>query len=162
MIFVFWSNKATKNRFVFKFWIKKNTFWTRKRTFLKTLTNRNFLGGLVHGFVQKIELFIMYVFWANQERKDRFLIFSIKKNAFQTRKMEFQKSLKNRLFAKGLVHCFCQKIDFFIIYVFCENLARKDRVLMFWIKRNAFQTGKKKLLKSPKSRNFPNGFCEKN
>ena len=32
---------------------------------------------------------------------------------------------------------FCQKIEVFINYFFWANLARKDRFLIFWIKKNA-------------------------
>ena len=38
--------------------------------------------GLVHVFVKKWNFFMMWVFLADQFGKDRFLIFSIKKNAF--------------------------------------------------------------------------------
>ena len=37
---------------------------------------------MVHSFSQKIELFIMSVFWGNQARKDPVFIFWIEKNAF--------------------------------------------------------------------------------
>ena len=37
----------------------------------------------------------MYAFWANQARKDRFLIFWIEKNPCQTRKATFKKDKKN-------------------------------------------------------------------
>ena len=69
----------------------------------------------MHGFCQKIELFITGVFWAKQAREDRVLIFS-----------------------KGLVHGFCQKIELSVIYVFLANQARKNRFLVNWIKKNAF------------------------
>ena len=73
VIFVFRANQATKNHFL-KFWIKKNAFQTRKRKFSKSLTNGNFLKGLVHGFRQKIEHFIMYVsfFFSYRVVKDNF------------------------------------------------------------------------------------------
>ena len=64
------------------FWIKKNPFYTRKRNFSKSPKIRNFPKGLVHGFCRKIELSVIYVFWANQARKDRFLVYWIKKNVF--------------------------------------------------------------------------------
>ena len=46
----------------------------------KSPKNRNFPKGLVYNLREKIELFNMYAFWANQARKDRFLIFWIEKN----------------------------------------------------------------------------------
>ena len=45
----------------------------------KCTKNCYFPKGLVHGFFQKIELFIIFVFWANQPRKNRFFTFWIKK-----------------------------------------------------------------------------------
>ena len=42
-------------------------------------------------------------------KKNRFLIFWIKKNAFQTERLKFEKRPKTRKFAKGLVRSFCQK-----------------------------------------------------
>ena len=94
--------------------------------------------GLVHGFWQKIEVFIICVFLGKSSQTRSFLIFWIKKNAFKTRKRKFLKKTKNRNFPKGLDHSFCQNIELFIICVFCANQATKDRFLVFWIKKNAF------------------------
>ena len=47
---------------------------------------------------------------------------------------------KNLKFSKGLVHGFWQKIDLSLTCVFLGNLATKDRFLIFWIEKNAFQT----------------------
>ena len=44
--------------------------------------NRNFPNWLVHGFCQKIELFIIDVFRAKQAREDRVVIFWRNNNAF--------------------------------------------------------------------------------
>ena len=44
--------------------------------------NRNFPNWLVHGFCQKIEIFIIGVFRAKQAREDRVVIFWRNKNAF--------------------------------------------------------------------------------
>ena len=51
----------------------------------------------------------MCAFLANQERKDRFLIFRVEKNKFKTRKVKFQKMCEKLYFSKGLVHVFCEK-----------------------------------------------------
>ena len=53
---------------------------------------------LVQGFYKKIEYFIKGVFWANQARKDLFLILQTKKNDFQSKKVKCQKSRKNHFF----------------------------------------------------------------
>ena len=47
-----------------------------KRGFKKVRKIEIFQEGLVHGFHQKIELFIICVFWANQARKDRLFCYS--------------------------------------------------------------------------------------
>ena len=64
------------------FWRKKNSFLDQKGKLKKSPKIRHFPRRLVHGFCQKIELFVIFVFWANQTRKDRFLVFRIKKTAF--------------------------------------------------------------------------------
>ena len=65
MIFVFWANQATKNRFFFIL-DKKEYFLDQKKEVFKNCNPWKFFSkGLVHDFGQKIELFIMYVFCAN-------------------------------------------------------------------------------------------------
>ena len=54
-----------------------------KRGFKKVQKIEIFQKGLVHGFHQKIELFIICVFWANQARKDRFFVILEKKILFR-------------------------------------------------------------------------------
>ena len=54
---------------------KKNAFKTRKRKFLASLTNGSFLKELVHGFGQKIELFLCIFFGQIKQEKNPFFIF---------------------------------------------------------------------------------------
>ena len=77
--------KWRKKRSFFDILNKIEGFLGQKMEFWKSPENRNFLKGLDHGFCEKIELFIIFVFWANQATKNHFLKFCIKKNAFQTR-----------------------------------------------------------------------------
>ena len=44
------------------FWMEKNTFETKKSEVLKSLKMEIFIKGLVHGFCQKIENFVMGLF----------------------------------------------------------------------------------------------------
>ena len=68
-------------------------------------------------FVKKIELFIVCVFWANQDREDRFFVILDKKKSFLDQKKEVLKNDKKSKFSKGvLVHGFCQKMEIFITY----------------------------------------------
>ena len=93
----------------------------------KVEKNRHFAKGLVHGFCQKIELFSHMLFLSKKKgRKKHFLIFWIEKNAFQTWKVKFLKSRKNRHFAKGLVHGFSEKIELFLIFSLSGKKARAN------------------------------------
>ena len=55
--------------------------------FEKEPKNKNFTKGIIHGFCRNVEYLFIWVFWYNQVRKDGFLIFSIEKNDFKTRKV---------------------------------------------------------------------------
>ena len=66
------------------FWIEKNALYTTKVTFFKNIKKRHFPKGLVHGLFKKIDLFLIYFFWAKKPRKKQFLIFWKVKNAFYT------------------------------------------------------------------------------
>ena len=96
-------------------------------------------------------------FQANQARKDRFLIFWIEKNKFQTRKVKFQKRSKKSNFTKRLVHGFCQKIEILTMRAFQANQCRKDSFLIFWIEKKKIQTRKVKFQKGPKNQIFQRG-----
>ena len=80
---------------------RKDCFLDQKSKISKKSKNQNFPKGLVHGFGLQIELFNMCNFWTSEARKDRFLVFWIEKNAFQTRKVKFQKSPKMSKFSRG-------------------------------------------------------------
>ena len=101
---VFWQPKEEKITFYYS---------GQKRILLrpvsKTSEKSNFLKGLVHVFCQKQSCLRCEFFQANQGRKDRFLIFWIEKNKFQTRKEKSKKDPKKSNFSKRLVHGFCQK-----------------------------------------------------
>ena len=58
--------------------------------------------GLVHVFVKKWNFFMMWVFLADQFGKDRFLIFSIKKERFLDQKKQVLKKCKTWKFSKGI------------------------------------------------------------
>ena len=63
------------------------------------------------------------------QKKNRFSIFWIENNHFNTKKLKFQKGRKNGHFLRGLVHGFCPKIELFLFSVFHRNHIRKDRFL---------------------------------
>ena len=78
---------------------------------------------------------MIWVFLADQFGKYRFFDIFYKKEGFLDQKKKVQKSPKNRIFPKGLLHGFCRKIELFIMYVFLANQARQDHFLIFWIKK---------------------------
>ena len=74
-------------------------------------------GLIVHGFSQKIDLFlIFFFFWGKKARKKHCLIFWIENKAFRTSKVKFSRSRKKSTFCKR--YAFCQKIDLFPICFF--------------------------------------------
>ena len=103
--------------------------------------------------------FFLYVFFsAKKAKKNHFFIFCIEKNAFQTKKEKFYKILKNRHFAKGLVHGFCPKIGLFLVSFFFNKKARKKHFLIFWIERKFFGPQKWSFHKVEKNRHFAKGL----
>ena len=74
------ANQARKDRFGLP--DKKECSLNQKKEVLKNDKKSKFSNWLVHGFCQKIELFIISVFWAKQAREDRVVIFWRNKNAF--------------------------------------------------------------------------------
>ena len=104
---VFWQPKEEKIAFYYS---------GQKRILLrpvsKTSEKSNFLKRLVHVFCQKQSCLRCEFFQANQGRKDRFLIFWIEKNKFQTRKVKFQKGPKNQIFQRGQSMVVVKKLSF--------------------------------------------------
>ena len=70
---------------------KENAFKTRKRKFSESLTNGSFLKGLVHGFGQKIELFLCIFFGQIKQEKILFLYSDEKSKLLIPEKLSFKK-----------------------------------------------------------------------
>ena len=103
-----------------------------------------FCKGVSPWFLSKNWPFSHMLFLSKKKgRKKHFLIFWIEKNAFQTWKVKFLKSRKNRHFAKGLVHGFSEKIELFLI---CSLSAKKARANFFF-----WYSGKKRMLFRPEN-----------
>ena len=113
--------KWRKKRSFFDILNKIEGFLGQKMEFWKSPENRNFLKGLDHGFCEKIELFIIFVFWANQPTKDRFFKFWTKKNAFYTRERNFFKIPSIGNFQMGWSMVFAKEIEHSTMYVFLAN-----------------------------------------
>ena len=137
---VFWQPKEEKIAFYYS---------GQKRILLrpvsKTSEKSNFLKGLVHVFCQKQSCLRCEFFQANQGRKDRFLIFWIGKNKFQTRKVKSKKRSKKIEFFKEVSPWFLsEKLSFLPCGFFRQTKAEKIVFLIFWIEANKFQTRKVK------------------
>ena len=76
------SKQIKPEKIVLVFRYKRMFFKPEKGSFKKRQKKSKFSNWLVHGFCQKIELFIISVFWAKQAREDRVVIFWRNKNAF--------------------------------------------------------------------------------
>ena len=149
-LYFFFNQKSQKETF-FLFWLVKNAFQTRKVKFQQSKKNRHFAKGLVHGFCQKIDLFLICFFFQQKKGvKKHFLIFW--SMLFRTQKKTSKNSKKNRHFPKGLVHGFCQKIDLFLICFFFAKSHKEiffdilDRKKVLWTSKVKFSKSRKKSL----------------
>ena len=76
------AKKARKKHFLI-FWIENKVFWTPKVKFSQSRKKRHFANGLVHGFCQKTDLFLICFFFEQTKAiKKHFLILWIEENAF--------------------------------------------------------------------------------
>ena len=76
------AKKARKKHFLI-FWIENKVFWTPKVKFSQSRKKRHLANGLVHGFCQKTNLFLICFFFEQTKAiKKHFLIFWIEENAF--------------------------------------------------------------------------------
>ena len=103
----FLTKKSQKERF-FDILDRNECFLDLKSEVLKRSKKSTFCKRVSPWFLSKNRLF-SYMFFFQPKKPERNIFFSfwIVKNAFQTRKVKFQQSKKNRHFAKGLVHGFC-------------------------------------------------------
>ena len=69
---MFFLGKSSKKRLFFGVLDNKESFLDQKKKVLKKYKKSKFSKGVIYGFCQKIDPFIVCVFWANQDREDRF------------------------------------------------------------------------------------------
>ena len=116
-------------------------------------------------FFVKKSTFFSKIFFEQKARKKCFQIFWIEKNAFQTTKVKFYKTLKNRHFAKGLVHAFCQKIDLFLMFFFSRKKSQNEAFFDILNSKEYFLDLKSEVLAKLKISTFckglVHGFCLK-
>ena len=127
-LYVFLTKKSQKERF-FDILDRNECFLDLKSEVLKRSKKSTFCKRVSPWFLSKNRLF-SYMFFFQPKKPERNIFFSfwIVKNAFQTRKVKFQQSQKNRHFAKGLVHGFCQKIDLFLKIFFFQGKKPERKI----------------------------------
>ena len=115
-------------------------------------------------FVKKIRLFIIYVFWANQARKDRFLVI-LDKKIFSTPKKKLLKKSKNSKFSKRVSPWFLSKNRTFCHLCLLGKSSQKRSFFGILDKKECFLDQKKEVLKNDKNQHFPKGlvhsFCQR-
>ena len=143
-----WSFKKSKKSKFFKGF--SPWFLSKNRIF----DQGNFLGKLSHkalflDVLDRKECFLDHIHSFKNSKNRKFFelvsprsILDIldRKEWFLDQKSEVLKSPKIGNFSKGLVHGFCQKIEYFIRGVCFANSTRKERFMIFWIEKNAFYT----------------------
>ena len=72
------------------------------------------------------------------------------KECFLDLKSKVLKSPKNQHFAKGLVHCFCQKIDFFLIFFFSKK-SKNETFFYILDRKQCFLDLKSEVLRKSKN-----------
>ena len=118
-----WTKQAEKYCLLI-FQIEKKVFFNVKISFQIKWQNWNFCNGVSPWFSSKIRIFFIVCFWTKQAEKYCFLILQIEKQAFFNIKISSRKNGKIRIFAKGLVYGFGQKLEFFPQFVFGQNRPR--------------------------------------
>ena len=106
-------------------------------------------------------------FLSKQSQKETFIDLLDRNKCFLDAKNKvLKKSRKNRHFKKGLVHGFCQKIDFFFISSFLSKETQKETFFDILDRKECFLNHKKKVLKNSKKSTFCKGvslwFLSKN
>ena len=101
-------------------------------------------------FIKKSTVFLYVFFQPKKPERNIFFSFWIVKNAFQTRKVKFQESKKNRHFAKGQYMVFVKKSTFSSYVFFFSKKSHKKHFLIFWKEHKVFWTSKMKFSQSRK------------
>ena len=148
-MFFFLSKKSQKETF-FDILDRKEWVLDHKRKVLKNSKKSTFCNGVTPWFLSKNRPFPHTFFLSKQSQKETFIYLLHRNKCFLEVKNEVLKKSKNRHFEKGLVHGFCQKIDFFFISCFLSKERQNKHFLIFWIEKNAFKTTKKTILKNSK------------
>ena len=124
----FWAKKSHKQTFFDILDRKRMLFRPQKKTSKKLYQNRHFAKGLVHGFCQKIDLFLICFFFSKKAIKKYFLKFWIEKKVLWTSKVKFLQSRKKSSFCKQVSPWFLSKNRPF------------SHMFFFWAKKSQKET----------------------
>ena len=119
-------------------------------------------------FVKKSTFFsyLFFFFFSKKSQKETFFDILDSKKCFLDLKSEVLENSKNRNFAKGFVHGFCQKIDLFLICFFLSKKRQKETFFHILDRKESFLDHKSKVLQKSKKTTFFKGvspwFLSKN
>ena len=137
---MFVLSKQRKKETYFDILDSKECFLDLKSETLAKSKKSAFWKGVSPWFLSKNRPFPYIFFFSKKRKKERFFDILDRKECFLDHKKNVLKTLKNRHFAKGLVHGFCVKIDLFLIRFFLSRKERKKHFLIFWIENKVFWT----------------------
>ena len=119
-LFIFlWIKQVGKDHFLI-LWIEKKMIFRPENWTVKKFQERHFSKGLVHGFCPKIEFLFILVFGMIKSENIFFHILDRKERVLDP-KINVLKSAKNRHYRKGIIHCFCSKIELLFIWFLWYN-----------------------------------------
>ena len=117
-LYVFLLAKKAKNKHFLILWIENKAVWTSKVKFSQSRKKSTFCKGVSSWFLTKNRPFSYMFFFIKKSQKEIYFHILGSKECLLDLKSEVLSMSKNRYFAKGLVHGFCQKIDLFLIFLF--------------------------------------------
>ena len=121
----------------------------------------NVFKGLLHGFCQKLELFTMCIFCANEATKDCFFNIVDRKECFLDKKVTFQKKSRKSKFSKGLSPWFLSKSRTFYHVCLLGKLSQKRSFFDILDKKKSSLDQKKwRFKKLKKKSNFSKAVCQ--
>ena len=122
----FYLRKKGRKKHFLIFCLENKVFWTSKVKFSQSRKKSTICKGVSPWFFFEKSTFSSYFFFSKKRKKERFFDILDRKECFLDHKKNVLKTLKNRHFAKGLVHGFCQKIDLFLIFFFEQKKAERN------------------------------------
>ena len=140
-------------------------FRPEKWSFQKSKNSKVFKG-LLHGFCQKLELFTMCIFCANEATKDCFFNIVDRKECLLDKKVTFQKKSGKSKFSKGLSPWFLSKSrTCYHVCLLGKSSQRRSFFDILDLKKCSLDQKKWRFKKLKKNGTFPkrfvNGFCVK-